>query len=55
MRIVSHGLRETPASAVSWEGGLAIAFDLTQTSGSLRMESQKHAGGASTTTYLARW
>jgi len=55
VRVVSHGLRETPASAVSWEGALAIAFDLTETSGTLRMESQKHVGGSSTTSYVARW
>lgn len=55
VRVVSHGLRETPAAAVSWEGALSIAFDLTQTDGTLRMESQKHVNGASTTTFLARW
>jgi len=55
VRVVSHGLRETPASAVSWEGALAIAFDLTETKGTIRTETQKHVGAVSTTTYLARW
>jgi hypothetical protein len=55
VRIVSHGLEETAASMVSWEGALAIAFDLTQTEGRVRTVERRWADGRTTSTLLAQW
>lgn len=55
VRIVSHGLRESAASMVSWEGALSIAFDLTNTTGTIRTESRRFDGEASHAILAARW
>ncbi len=49
------GVRETPASVASWEGGLSNAFELAGTPGSIRSSSCTPRGEGSETTFLARW
>jgi hypothetical protein len=53
--IITHGTPETPASAVSWEGALAIAFDLTNTTGTIRCSKIERQGEGSVSTLAVRW
>jgi len=55
VRLVSHGLRESGPSLVSWEGALSIAFDLTSTTGTVRAESRRFDGAASHSALAVRW
>lgn len=55
VRIVSFGLKETAASLISWEGALSIAFDLTNTTGTVRAESRRFDGAATHAVLAVRW